>query len=153
MPAPYSLDLRQKVIEAYVNKEGSIRKLAERFKISKNAVSGFIARFRSTGKVHPKHREVPGNPSKVDEQRAQYLTEVLQREPDLTLNELCQQFEAHFGQSISISAMDRGLKKHKITRKKNFLRYQKTHRSRQTTHSRLFYRGEPVSSRRPHLPG
>ncbi len=82
MPAPYSLDLRQKVIEAYVNKEGSIRKLAERFKISKNAVSSFIVRFRDTGKVHPKHREVPGNPAKVDEQRAQYLTEVLQREPD-----------------------------------------------------------------------
>jgi putative transposase len=49
MPAPYSLDLRQKVVEAYVNKEGSIRKLAERFKISKNVVSSFIARFRSTG--------------------------------------------------------------------------------------------------------
>lgn len=141
MPAPYSLDLRQKVIEAYVNKEGSIRKLAERFKISKNAVSSFIVRFRDTGKVHPKRREVPGNPAKVDEQRAQYLTEVLQREPDLTLSELCQRFEAHCGQSISTSAMDRGLKKHQITRKKNFLRSQKTYRSRQAAHSRLFYRG------------
>jgi transposase len=141
MPAPYSLDLRQKVVEAYVNKEGSIRKLAERFKISKNAVSSFIARFRSTGNVHPKQREVPGNPAKVDEERAHYLTEVLHREPDLTLSELCQRFEAHFGQAISTSAMDRGLKKHQITRKKNFLRSQKTQRSRQTPHSRLFYRG------------
>jgi transposase len=141
MPAPYSLDLRQKVVEAYVNKEGSIRKLAERFKISKNAVSGFIARFRSTGKVNPKRREVAGNPAKVDEERAHYLTEVLHQAPDLTLSEVCQRFEAHFGQSISPSAMDRGLKRHKITRKKNFLRSPKTHRSRQTTHSRLFYSG------------
>jgi hypothetical protein len=83
------LDLRQKVVEAYVNKEGSIRKLAERFKISKNAVSSFIARFRSTGNVTPKHREVPGNPAKVDKERAHYLTEVLHREPDLTLEPSC----------------------------------------------------------------
>src|SRR5919106_3930839 len=151
MPAPYSLDLRQKVVEAYVNKEGSIRKLAERFKISKNAVSS--ARFRDTGKVHPKRREVPGNPAKIDEERAQYLAEVLQREPDLTLNELCQRFEAHFGHSMSTSAMDRGLKKHKITRKKNFLRSQKTHRSGQTPHSRLSCRGESASRGRPPVPG
>jgi transposase len=153
MPAPYSLDLRQKVVEAYVNKEGSIRKLAERFKISKNAVSGFIARFRSTGKVDPKHREVPGNPAKVDEEGAQYLTELLQREPDLTLSALCQRFEAHFGHSISTSAMDRGLKKHKITPKKNFLRSPKAHRSGQTSHSRLSCRAESASCRRAPVPG
>jgi putative transposase len=86
------LDLRQKVVEASVNKEGSIRKLAERFKISKNAVSSFIARFRSTENITPKHREVPGNLAKVDKEKAHYLEEVVQREPDLTLGELCQWF-------------------------------------------------------------
>jgi transposase len=133
MPAPYSLDLRQKVVEAYVNKEGSIRTLAKRFRISKNAVSGFLARFRATGKVDPKRREVPGRPPRIDEEGAQYFTEVLQREPDLTLDELCQRFEARFGQPVSTSAMDRGLKKHGITRKKNFLRSQEAHQTRPTT--------------------
>lgn len=70
--------------------KGSIRKLAERFKISKNAVSGFIARFRRTGKLDPKQREVPGNPAKVNEERADYLRELLHQERDLTLDELCQ---------------------------------------------------------------
>ncbi|WP_238985361.1 helix-turn-helix domain-containing protein [Nitrosococcus halophilus] len=118
MPAPYSLDLRQKVIEAYANKEGSIRQLATRFKLSKNTVSGFLKRLRETGTVHPKRGEGVGHPAKIDEPRAQYLTEVLQCEPDLTLQELCQRFEVRFGETISTSAMDRGLKKHRITRKK-----------------------------------
>ncbi|QBQ54931.1 transposase [Nitrosococcus wardiae] len=133
MPAPYSLDLRQKVIEAYRNKEGSIRQLATRFKLSKNTVSGFLRRFRETGTVHPKRREGVGHPAKIDEPRAQYLAEVLQREPDLTLQELCQRFEVRFGETISTSAMDRGLKKHRITRKKNVLRSQKAHAPGPTT--------------------
>ncbi len=133
MPAPYSLDLRQKVIEAYANKEGSIRQLATRFKVSKNTVSGFLRRFRETGTAHPKRREGVGHPAKVDELRAQYLAEVLQREPDLTLQELSQRFEVRFGETISTSAMDRGLKKYRITRKKNVLRSPKKHAPRPTT--------------------
>jgi putative transposase len=127
MPAPYLLDLRQNVVEAYVSKEGSIRQLAQQFKLSKNTVSGFLRRFPDTGTVHPKRREGVGYSAKIDEPRAQYLTEVLQREPDLTLSEWCQRFEVRFGEMISTSAMDQGLRKHQNTRKKNVLRSQKTH--------------------------
>ena len=35
---PYSLDLRQKIVVAYENKEGSIRQLAKRFKVSPDCV-------------------------------------------------------------------------------------------------------------------
>jgi transposase len=34
MPNPLSLDLRQRIIAAYEAKEGSLRELAERFKVS-----------------------------------------------------------------------------------------------------------------------
>jgi transposase len=34
MPTPYSIDLRSRVIMAWVAKEGSQRQLAERFKVS-----------------------------------------------------------------------------------------------------------------------
>jgi transposase len=133
MPAPYSVDLRQKVLEAYRCQEGSIRQVAKRFKLSKNTVSELITRFRNTGQVTPKRRKVAGNPAKIDEQRAEYLAELLQSEPDLTLAELCQRFEVHFGELISLSAMDRGLKKHQLTRKKNVLRSQKAYKTRPAT--------------------
>jgi len=31
MPKPYSIDLREKIVTAYENQEGSMQKLAERF--------------------------------------------------------------------------------------------------------------------------
>jgi transposase len=56
MAAAYSLDLRQRVIEAYTNGEGSMRQLGRRFKVSLNFVKRLIQRFGSEGsrrlKVH-----------------------------------------------------------------------------------------------------
>jgi putative transposase len=46
----------------------------------------------------------------------------LEETPDLTLAELCERYEKDFGVSMSTSAMDRGLKRLKISRKKNVLR-------------------------------
>ena len=44
MPS-YSLDLRQKVVESYENKEGSIRTIAKRFKVSKDFVQRLLKRY------------------------------------------------------------------------------------------------------------
>jgi len=44
----YSLDLREKIVEAHLHHEGSIRHLAKRFKVSVRFVWGLIHRFRST---------------------------------------------------------------------------------------------------------
>ncbi len=38
---PYSLDLRQRVVEAYENKEGSLRRIARRFKVGPNTVQAW----------------------------------------------------------------------------------------------------------------
>lgn len=47
MPAPLSIDLRQRVIAAYQAKEGSQRQLAERFKVSLSFVRDLTCRYRS----------------------------------------------------------------------------------------------------------
>jgi transposase len=49
MPAPYSTDLRQRVIDAYNAKEGSLRQLADRFKVSLSFVQRLICRNSYTG--------------------------------------------------------------------------------------------------------
>ena len=54
MPAPYSTDLRQRVIDAYKAKEGSQRQLADRFKVSLSFVQRLVRRYRHTGKVDAK---------------------------------------------------------------------------------------------------
>lgn len=53
MPAPYSTDLRQRVIDAYEAKEGSQRQLAERFKVSLSFIKRLIRRYGDTGQVTP----------------------------------------------------------------------------------------------------
>lgn len=50
----YSTDLRQKVIDAYNNKEGSQRQLAERFSVSLSFVQSLLKRFRNSGSFEPK---------------------------------------------------------------------------------------------------
>ncbi|MDC0681450.1 hypothetical protein [Sorangium atrum] len=46
---PYSIDLRQRIIDAYQNREGSIRELAERFEVAPNTVQNYLTQLRATG--------------------------------------------------------------------------------------------------------
>ncbi len=45
MPAPLSVDLRQRIIAAYEAKEGSQRQLAERFKVSLSFIRDLSRRY------------------------------------------------------------------------------------------------------------
>jgi transposase len=54
MPKPYSIDLREKIVTAYENQEGSMQKLAKRFQVSKNFVADLLKRFKETGQIAPK---------------------------------------------------------------------------------------------------
>lgn len=54
MPAALSVDLRQRILAAYDAKEGSIRQLAERFKVSLSLITDLRRQHRETGTVQPK---------------------------------------------------------------------------------------------------
>ena len=56
MAKAYSIDLRKKVIESYENNEGSIRKLAKRFKASKGFIFSILKKLKETGTIYPKPR-------------------------------------------------------------------------------------------------
>jgi transposase len=51
---PYSRDLRLRVVQAYENREGSMRQLAVRFRLSLSCVRDLLTRYRATGGVAPK---------------------------------------------------------------------------------------------------
>ena len=50
----YCVDLRAKVLMAYQYNEGSIRQLAQRFKVSPRFVGELVVGFRRTGSCAPK---------------------------------------------------------------------------------------------------
>lgn len=47
--AAYSIDLRQKILSAWQNFEGTQRELAKRFKVSLSFLRDFLRRYRETG--------------------------------------------------------------------------------------------------------
>ena len=63
MPRPYSIDLREKIVTAYGNQEGSMQKWAKRFKVSKKFVADLLKRFKETGQIAP--NEVAERPNRT----------------------------------------------------------------------------------------
>jgi transposase len=114
---PLSIDLRERIINAYNNKEGSAKKLAERFSVSMSTVKRLISRYKKTGSIEPKPHG-GGKPAAIGESGYEFLAKLFKEGLDLTLRETCQRYQEKFGVKISISMMDRALKKLNITRKK-----------------------------------
>jgi transposase len=117
----YSEDLRRKVVDAYAQREGSMRVLARRFKVSLGFVRDLLKRYRTTGELKPKAYRRGVKP-KVEAAGEHYLQELVKQEPALTLGELSARYERRWGVWVSKSAMDRTLRRLKITRKKTALR-------------------------------
>ncbi len=118
MPAPYSIDLRQRVINAYEAKEGSQRQIAQRFQVSHSFVKKLIYRYRQTGTVEPKSHG-GGAIAVIKKSELKQIEQLVNEQPDVLLRELCERWEAKKGIKVSISTMHRRLEKLKLTTKKN----------------------------------
>jgi transposase len=114
---PYSNDLRQRVIDAYYNAEGSLRKLAVRFSVSLNFVWLLLERFRETGRVDPKPHG-GGQPPKIQGEDLETLQRLVEQHNNATVAELHDLFVRHAGYRVSPSTISRALKRLRITRKK-----------------------------------
>lgn len=115
---PYSVDLRQKIIDTYNNKEGSIRQVSVRFKVSRSFVQKILKQQQEIGNINP----LPhggGTAAKLTEYVPR-IEKLLEEKNDATLPELCQKLKEHTGISVSPSTLSRFLQKLNISRKKNF---------------------------------
>ena len=113
----YSNDLRKKILEAYDEKEGSIRKLAKRFSVSFSFVWRLLKRFRKLGIVDPKPHGGGPKP-KLDPVHLAVLREVSDANKDATLAELSDLFFQRTTVRVSGSTVARKLKRLRISRKK-----------------------------------
>ncbi|WP_138503704.1 helix-turn-helix domain-containing protein [Nostoc sp. PA-18-2419] len=118
MPAPYSTDLRQRVIDAYEAQQGSQRQLAKRFKVSLSFIKRLIRRYRDTGQVTP----LPhggGAIAKIRTSNLPVVEQLVDRQPDAILEELCSSFAAKSGIEVSVATMHRAVQRLNLTTKKN----------------------------------
>jgi len=112
-----SLDLRERIVSLYESGTTSIRKLAERFQVSKTTVHTLIILKRETGHLAPKPAR-GGKPSPLVGKEAEAIAMVAEH-PDYTLSEYCELWQERTGIAIAESTMCRFLQRLKLTRKKN----------------------------------
>jgi transposase len=114
---PYSMDLRRRVAEAVDQKEGSLRQIARRFRVSVSFISRLLGLRRQTGSLAPRPHGGGRRPA-LDAPGLGRLRQLVREQPDATLDELAQRL----GRGCSRMAVWRALRRLKITRKKKVLR-------------------------------
>jgi transposase len=117
----YSRDLRIRIVQAYENREGSMRQLATRFRVSLSCVRDLLTRYRTTGDVTPKPHG-GGYPAKLDAARRDVLKTLVHATPDATLQELRTQLSTTQQVTVSQATISRALVKLDLPRKKNVSR-------------------------------
>jgi len=106
MPAPYSVDLREKVLK-YLEKNNDVIAVSKLFNIGEATVRRWISLYKKEGHVKPRKR--PYAYRKIDPDE---LKKFLDENPDLFLFEIAQHF------SVTLQAIFYACKRLKITRKK-----------------------------------
>lgn len=117
MPAPLSVDLRQRIMAVYQAKEGSQRQLAERFQVSLSFVRDLTRRYRETGKVEPKPHG-GGAVAKLGTAQLPVVQALVKAQPDALLEELCERFATKTGIDVSVSTMQRAVRRLELSVKK-----------------------------------
>jgi transposase len=111
MPAPYSYDLRCRVIDHY-EKHKKIELTREVFNISRSIIYDWIKLKKETGDVRATEGYQQGYGHKIND--LSYLSNLVQTNSGLTLTGIVEKL----GNNMSIMTVSRALKKLNITRKK-----------------------------------
>ena len=82
-----SLDLRERILASYDQKEGTREEIAHRFRVSLGMVKKLLQRRRQGGDIGPRYHRCGLKPGKVAAQ-GQTFRQLLSRKPDMTLEEL-----------------------------------------------------------------
>ena len=129
---PYSLDLRQKIVDTYAVGGISQRKLAKNFSVTLKFVHKLLTQYRELGTIGPKIR-TEQTPIKLTPEQLEILRQLVEDQPDATLGELQARLHQKTDVLISISTVDRMVRLHlNLTFKKKFSPDQKGHRQSPT---------------------
>ena len=112
----YSVDLRERIVEAVLERRFSIREAANTFRVGHATVERYLRRFRERGELTP--CKPPGRPSRVDDEQLGALRKQLEAHNELTLLEHCELWEKDTGMKLSYVTMHRISNRLGISRKK-----------------------------------
>jgi transposase len=116
----YSVDLRERIVEAVLERRFSIREAADTFRVGHATVERYLRRYRERGELTP--CKPPGHPSRVNGGQLEALRKQLEAHDELTLMEHCELWEEDTGIRLSYVTMHRLSKRLGISRKKSRFR-------------------------------
>jgi transposase len=117
MPQPYSADLRERVLVAYEQGEGSQVAIARRFRVCPATVCSWIRQARQEGRRSPKpHRGGP--PGRLGSRELALLQNLVAQTNDARLDEYAERLFALTGKRVSRPVMCRTLQRLELRRKK-----------------------------------
>ena len=110
----YSIDLRERVIEAVNKGILQLKEIAELFNINVKTIYKWRKKLKTTGTLAPKTGFERGHSHKIT--NLDEFKNFIKKNPDLTLKEMAQKWG-----NVSSASIGRALKKINFTRKKNNL--------------------------------
>lgn len=113
----YSLDLRQRVVNAYEQSQGSIAEIAEMFNVGQSFVKKMIRQWRATGNLSP----LPhggGRAPRLAAKELRLLQSQVRQQPDVSLAELQAHVQAQAQLRVSHATLSRALSRLDLGRKK-----------------------------------
>ena len=114
--APYSIDLRERVLTAVDAGEGTQEEIAARFRVSARWIRKLVARRAATGSIAPEPNG-GGRKPLIQGEAAEALRAAVRADPDATLGEL----REATGFTGCLMTVWRSIERLKITRKKRTL--------------------------------
>jgi len=108
------MELRERVVSAYLAGEGTYEELAESFAVSRSWVKKMVRQYRERGDLKPQTFRCGRKPTLTERDR-QRLAELVRKHPDLTL----EQFRERLGFACCIQTIWHALKRLRQTFKKD----------------------------------
>ena len=117
---PYSVDLRERIVQAVNDDNMPREEAAKQFRVSLASVNRFLQLHRDLGNLEPLFST--GRPRLISLEDEPRLLEQVQANNDLTLEEHCKLWKKNMKQTISVTCMFESQKRAKITLKKSLFK-------------------------------
>lgn len=117
MPRPLPREIRERVVKAYNNGEGTYAELAERFDVGEASVSRYLAAARR-GSLASKPLGGKRHEYKIGPEAEQLLRDTIKDVPDSTASELVRTLREELGLEVSPRTVLRALHRLGLTRKR-----------------------------------
>ena len=118
MPAPYSVDLRRKIVAACERGDATQLEVAQFVGVSISFVEKLLRTYRLTGDVVAP-RNAPGRHAAIGAQASERLRQWVDEQPDATLAELVEKLQLECAIQVSQAAVCRALGRLGLRRKKD----------------------------------